>query len=347
MAMRSRLASIVALALSLTALPLQAQTTDELRQQLEAQKTLNEQLRRRVTELEQQLSGRTPSEQPALRDLGRAPVTSAPETPETTTAIKEALVARGLVLLPSGSYRLIPGFGWTYSASNALRTRSDGYAGSLGVQAGLPAGMMLSASVPYLYRNTSIGSNRGMGDWSVNLAKQLVDETDRSPSLVASLGYQDNSNKKAFDPVSIGSAFPVVSARLSALKRLDPVAIYGDISHAHPYAKYVNADNLLGEAKFSGRIAPGSTAGMSFGASLVATPEITFDAGVTYSFVGGTRVDSTALGSYGLPRARVGFFTLGAGFLVSKNLSLLISAGAGLTEESSDFFLSFALPYRF
>jgi hypothetical protein len=336
--------ALLALCASL-ALPAAAQTVEELRQQLEAQRAINEALRERVQELERQLSG---AEQPKLRPLepGRA-VIAEPETPEAATAIQEALVARGLVLLPAGSFRVSPGFSWTHSGSEANRTRSDTYAASLALQAGLPWGLMFSASIPYVYRDTVFGSNSGFGDLSLGLSKKLNDQTDGVPSFVASLGYQERTGEDPFARIPIGSGFRALSARLSAIQRLDPVAIYGNVSYTHPFGRDITATNILGEQNFVGRINPGRSFGLGFGASLAATPDVTLDGGVSMFFVRGTEVDSAAAGSFRLPRATIAFLTLGSGFIISRDLALLIQAGAGATKDSPDFFLSVSLPYRF
>jgi hypothetical protein len=340
--------TVGALAVAVPA-PAIAQSEDELRQQLGAQKALNEQLRKRVEELERRLSGAPPA--PALQALEQRPALveaeTETETTETTTAIEEALVAKGLVLLPPGSFRLAPGFGWTHSGSSAIHTRSDTYTGSLSVQAGLPLGMMLSAYAPYVHRNTSIGSNSGIGDVSLGLSKKLNNESDRLPAFIASLNYFNDNGADSFKPVPIGSGFRAANVSLSALKRMEPVALYGGLAYTHAFARDVNADNLLGESTFHGRIDPGDAWSYRFGVSLAATPEITLDASLSGAFIRGTDVRSDAAGSFTLPKSTIVMVNLGAGFILARNLSLLISASAGATDNSPDFIFSASLPYRF
>lgn len=329
------------------ALPGWSQTTDELRQQLEAQKAINEALRRRVEELERQLAPGAQRQAPALRPVERQPLPDDIETPESTSAIREALVARGLLLLPAGAFRLAPRLTWSHTGSDALGTRSDTYATSLTLQAGLPWDMMASASLPYVYRDSAVGSNRGVGDFSVALSKTLADEADRWPSLVASIGYTHNSGKDPFERVPIGSGFKAVNARLSAVKRVDPVALYGDVSYSHTYGRNVTASNLLGESRFVGRITPGQAYGLSFGASLAATPGITLEGGFSTTFIRSAEVESAAFGTYRLPRATISFVTAGSGFVLTNRLALLITAGIGATKDSPDLLFSATLPYRF
>jgi hypothetical protein len=131
------------------------------------------------------------------------------------------------------------------------------------------------------------------------------------------------------------------------LKRIDPVALYGSLSYSHAYARDVTAPNLFGEARFSGNIAPGDALGYRLGASLAATPDVTLDASLSGALVSGTRVRSDIRGSYDLPRANVSFVNLGGGFLVSRHLSILVNAAAGITRDSPDYILSVTFPYRF
>jgi hypothetical protein len=338
-----KIAGLLALALGLMLPPVAfAQREDELMQQLEAQKALNARLRQRIEELERASAG-LPSA-PALRPPQPRP--PAPE-PEATTAIEEALVARGLVLLPLGSFRAAPGFTWQHAGTDALRTRSDTYAGSLSLQAGLPFGMMASAHLPYVHRRTSIGSNSGPGDFSLGLSKTLKDETDRSPALIASVNYLHDSGDDPFGAIPLGSGFRAVTLGLSALKRVEPVALFGGASYTHAQSRNVIEEGLFGASTFDGQIEPGDAWSYRFGASLAATPEITLDASLSGAFLEGARVRSDAAGSFKLPKSTVALINLGAGFTLGRNLSLLISASAGTTDDSPDFIFSASLPYRF
>jgi len=322
-----------------------AQTAEELRQQLEAQKAINEQLRKRVEELEHQLKGSPPA--PALQSS--EPRTGALElqTPESTTAIQEALVAKGLVLLPPRSFRLSPGFTWAHTGADALHTRSDSYTGSLTVQAGFPLGTQVTANAPYTHRDTSIGSNSGIGDLFVSLSKSLTDEAEGIPSFVASVGYRHDNGEDPFRAVPIGFGFRVITAELLGVKRVDPLALYGRLAYSHPYAKDVSAENFRSESRFTGRIAPGASWSYQLGTSLAATPEITLDASLSGSFIRDADIRSDARGSFKVPKATLGFFNFGAGFLLTKELSLLMNASAGVTKDSPDFILLVTLPYRF
>ena len=340
----NRAAWLVVAVTGLAAPPLFADEASDLRQQLEAQKAINAQLRQRIDALERAAAGLPP---PALAaPAPRAPASEV-ESEATTTAIEEALVAKGLVLLPAGSFRIAPGFAWQHTGADALSTRSDTYTASVSAQAGLPFGLMASAYVPYLHRRTSIGSNSGAGDFSLGLARALVDETARTPALIASVNYLHDSGEDAFGDVALGSGFRYAAVGLSALKRADPLALFGSLAYTHGFSRRVVADALFDAATFSGRIEPGDAWNWRLGVSLAATPEITLDASLSGAFVDGAEVQPDGGEHFTLARSTVALVNMGAGFILGRKVSLLVSAAAGVTDDAPDFVFSASLPYRF
>lgn len=326
-------------------MPAFAQTAEKLRQELEAQKAINEELRQRLEDLERRTSGAQPA--PVLRVPERRLDVIEPETTEETTAIREALVQKGLVLLPVGSFRLAPGFDWTHSGADTTRTRSDLYTLNLTLHAGLPWGMMLTANAPYSHRNTSIGSNSGAGDASIGLSKGLSTESDLLPSFVIGVNYRAKNGKDPFGAIPIGFGFPVVSASVSAVKRHAPAVLYAGLAYSHPLEERVNEDNLFGQPHFGGRIAPGNAWSYRLGASLVTTPDLTLDASISGSFVDGTEVRPDSGSPFSSARATTAFLNFGGSFLLGRHFSLLLSGSAGATKDSPDYMFSIALPYRF
>jgi hypothetical protein len=323
-----------------------AATVESLQQELDAQKAINERLRRRIADLEAS-QGTALERAPALRDPGRPVGAVDPDPSETTTAIREALVARGLLVLPPGAFSTVTSLTWINSGSSAQGNRSDTYAAAVTLQAGLPGRLMVGVNLPYQFRDTSLGSNRGWGDPSVFLAGQFLEETGNRPSLVASFGYQQGGGGRAYERLPIGSLFSSTTVRLSAVKRFDPVVVYGDASYSRSAARRFVAEDLLGEQPFSGQIAPRGNTGVGIGASLVATPDITLDVGLNHAFIGGARVASDAFGSYEIDASRTGFLTVGSTFLIGRSTSLSVTAGKGLTVESADHYLSVGLGLRF
>ena len=207
--------------------------------------------------------------------------------------------------------------------------------------------MGASVSVPYIWRDYAYGTNKGIGDASFSLSKALSRETDRLPSFVGRLSYTHDGGKDPFSLPAIGSGFRSYGASLSAVKRFDPLVLYGSLSYAHALEKSaVVREKSSGNILFQGRIAPGDSYGLGMGVSLIATPEIALDAGLSLSFAKGGRYDVVNSTIYPAGTT-AGYMNLGASFLLTRNLSLSVSAVAGVTKDTSDLALSVALPYRF
>lgn len=312
-----------------------------LRQQLAAQKALNEQLRQRVAQLERELGSNARGvTSPGALDPTTTRMPLEPEAAQPTTAIEEALVSKGLVLLPPGTFRLTPSLAWEHTG--AAESAYDNYAASLSLEAGLPWDLAATVVIPYLWaRDSTSGNNEGIGDVSIVLSKKLTRETDGMPSLVAHLGYTLDTGADPHALVPIGYGYRSWRAELAAVKRFDPVVLYGNVSYRYSEPKTIDLDS------FQGRIAPGARFGVGAGISLAATPSIALDAGLAFYFVAPTTYEPTRVATYSDARQTVGYLSLGASFNLAKDLSLIINAYPGVTRDASDLVLSVSLPYRF
>lgn len=301
-----------------------------LRQQLAAQKAINEQLRARVETLERQLAAARPSESIVLgldADAPKPPV----ESDSANTAIEEALVSKGLVLLPVGDVRLTPRLTWSHDGSGDERYQS--IISALSLEVGLPGGLATALHLPYVWRDYPEGRNDGAGDLALSLSKKLTRETERWPSFVLRLDYTQDSGGDAFEPVPIGNGVQSLGVTLSAVKRIEPLALYGHLSYTQAWS-----DSF---------IEPGDLYGVGFGVSLAATPEISLDAGLSFDFIAGDDFERPDADAYRTDFATAGYLELGADFVLYKDLFLTLSAAVGVTEDANDFIFSVALPYRF
>lgn len=318
---------------------------EELSNQLETQRKINKQMVNRLNTLFERRSKAQNSEkfEIATLDINSKSAPSNGELDGSTSAIEQALGNQGLVLLPKGSYRLTPSATWVHAGSGT--SRRDSYIGRINLQAGLPWGMMASVSAPYIWRDYDYGSNDGVGDISVSLSKKLNNETNSFPSLVANIGFTDNNGKDSFNDVPIGSGFRSANASLSAVKRFDPVVVFGNINYSHVFDRNVNIRN--GHKNYDLFVAPGDSYGLGFGMSLAATPAISIDAGLSYNYIEGTRFQPRGMSRFKSPQLNVGYFNLGANFLITKDLLLNLYGSAGVTDDAADLILGVALPYRF
>jgi hypothetical protein len=327
--------------------PAPSSEAEQLRLQLNAQIAINQQLRARLENLQRRLALVQKSDgsmAPALDPQAAKPPVEL-ESSDANSALEQALGAKGLELLPTGAFRITPAVSFSVAGSGASRIDSQGV--SVGLDAGLPLGMMASARVPYVHRHADFGSNGGVGDFSLSLSKRFVNEGEGTPSVIGRLGYTHNNGRDPFEAIPIGGGFRSVDVSLSALKRLDPLVVYGTVSYAHSKPEDATVRDLNRTTVFQGRIAPGNSTGVSGGISLAATPDVSLDAGLTFNFFRDTRLAPTVGAPFQNSRHSEGYLTLGTGFVIKKDLFLTLNAAAGVTSESNKFIFSVALPYRF
>lgn len=320
---------------------------ETLRAQLAARQAINEELSRRISLLEELLRAQSKTSGPVSSGLDASfpkPPADAPRG-EAITAIEEALVSKGLALMLSGSLRGTSSITWEHSGAGT--SRADSAVLGLALETGLPWGMAATISAPYVWRDLASGTNNGLGDPTISVAKRLSNESGAFPSIILRLSYTHDGGEDPFTVPSVASGFRAVGVSLSAVKRFDPLVLYGNISYGHAFAKSVTiSEKGTGAILFQGRIAPGDVYGLGVGVSLAATPEIALDAGLSLSFANGSRFDLQDI-AFSSGRSTAGYLSLGTSILLTKSMSLSIGASAGVTKDASDFVFSVALPYRF
>ena len=316
--------------------PTSAQTIEELQQQLDAQKQINELLKQRIRSLEDKLLDeqggasnvveQTPSYTPSPD--------KAAGDPEEERALERALVRRGVAVLSEGRWELAPGLQWIHSGRDALRTEADDYIATLDARIGLPGGTMIGAGVPYFIKaDREFGDNSGFGDLALSIWKQFRAPSESGPSIVGSLGYRAPTGEDSKDPIPLGSEFHRLSTDLSFAKSIDPVVLSGNVFYAHAFSERID------EVK----IQPGDAFGFGSAASLAITPEITGSLGLSFSFIdelerNGTKVDGS--------EQTIGLLDISLGFLINRRLFLSLFADIGITDDAPDLILGISTPLR-
>lgn len=294
---------------------------------------INELLKQRIETLEAELGGR--KIEPPARAV-TAFVDVADDDPESDRALERALERRGSAVLPPGAVELTPGLLWSHSGSDANASTDNQYGIRLDARVGLADGWMVGIGGLYLDRDIDgVGDNNGAGDFSATVWKSLFSELGSRPSLVASLDYTaPTGDNFGDDLVPLGDGFHKLSVRLSAVKTIDPVAFFVDLSYTHHL-----------EEKISGfDVERSDAAGFGLGASLALTPDVSFTAGLGYTFEDELEVNGLSLeGS----ETTLGQIQLGVGVLLSRNTFLNIFGSFGVTDDSPDAVLGVSLPVRF
>ena len=332
--------SLIALLLStLMVAPASGQTIEELKQQLEAQKQINELLKQRIRTLESQTRD---SKDDAASMTASTPYTEPEKVPEKEAgdpeedrALERALVRQGLSVLPSRTWELTPGFVWAHTGSDALRSQRDDYIATLDARIGLPGKTMLGIGIPYyIEADREIGDNSGFGDLSLRAWKQFLAQGDSNPSLVGSLAYNAPTGEDAAGPIPLGSDFHRLRVNLNTSKSIDPLVIFGDLFYSYTFSEDRDGVNIQ----------PGDSIGFRGGTSLAITPDITGNLGLRVTF--SDELERNGVKLQGTEQT-VGFLELGLGYLLSKRNFLSLSASVGITDDSPDLILGVALPTRF
>jgi hypothetical protein len=326
---------ICALAIST---PLGAQTVEELQAQLAAQEQISELLRERIRILEAEAASRAAGSETAPLPAARpadAPGRAA-DDPEEDRALERALVRRGNVVLGAYVAEITPSAFWSHSGSDVAGSTDDLIGAALDARVGLPGGWMIGGRAPLLYRSVDgSGDNTGIGDISAAVWKEITGQDGAWPSLVGSLRYTAPTGEDFSDTsVPLGSGFHRVAGRLSAVKMVDPIAFFGDISYSHNFTRSFDGVEVDRSGVF----------GVGAGATLAVTPDISASAGLSFAFEGAADIDGSKVSGSG---TTVGLVDLGLGIVLSKGVFLNFTGAFGITDDSPDVTLGISLPVRF
>lgn len=312
----------------------------ELDGEVQVLKEMNELLKERIRALEAQLEKAggvdlaASASVPAPEEQNGAKPELQAEDPETERALERALVRRGLAVMPPKVWELSPSFNWSHTGTNEIRTRRDSYVASLDARVGLPMGFMVGAGLPYIIKtDTIVGDNSGFSDVDFTVWKQFLAPSDNMPTIVGSLNYSAPTGEDPDSRIPIGSDFHSLRARLSVSKSLDPMSFSGGVFYGYTFE-----EELEGR-----RIQPGDQIGISGSASLAITPGITGSLGLSLSQGNKFKVDGEKRGT----ERTFGSLSLSAGFTLSRRTFLSIYSSFGVTDDSNDLSVGFAIPVRF
>lgn len=273
-------------------------------------------------------------------------------------ALERTLVQAGALLLPFGKAEVQPSFAYTrrddsFQASALLpgggaivtgqgRIRRDEFEQAVELRVGLPFDAQLELGLPYAaVQSSTVSTNggtstksdrwgHGVGDLSVGLAKTVVRAKGWRPDVVARVTWDTKTGERVDNDVVVGSSVDELRGSLTALKQQDPLAFIASAFYEHAFK--------------DGGFQPGSSLGFSLGAALAASPETSLTLSFNQTFVDDVRVNNRVVEGSDQTQA-----TLAAGVstILTRNTLLALTAGAGLTDDSPDYFVLVSLPVRF
>ena len=255
--------------------------------------------------------------------------------------------------------------------------------GALTVRTGLTNRLEVEARVPYVYRSDATvsrelftgtaservfdTSGRALGDIEVAARYQLNNGGADKPYYVAGLRFKSRTGRDPFQVVTdctqrcvgenatgtglpldlpTGSGFYSLQPSLTWLYPSDPAVFFGSISYLHSF-KRTDVSRLVldGAREPLGTIEPGKIFGVNFGIGLALNEKASLSLGYDHSSVGRTRQNGVTVP--GSVRTQLGTLLMGFSYRLSKDRSLNVSVGAGLTRDTPDVSISVRLPMTF
>ena len=132
--------------------------------------------------------------------------------------------------------------------ASATRLTPSSSSGTPKVKRAMPVEM----SVPALPKTRpTTETNTGLGDVEIGLTKQLFEERIGRPGLLAGLSWKTSTGDVDENGVSLGSGGDALQGSLTAVKRLDPLVLFGSLSYtdnldASIAGQTVEAGDLIG-----------------------------------------------------------------------------------------------------
>lgn len=205
----------------------------------------------------------------------------------------------------------------------------------------------------------------GIGDVNAGVSYRLLRETVRRPDVVINARVKTPTGRDPFGielmevpgtegnlevPVglSTGSGVWAASVGASALKTLDPMIVFGNLTYFHNFPRsFDDIDEI--EGLQPGDVDIGNAIQFGAGLAFALNEKSSISSSFTLRYGDETRlrfVDeefSDVIGS----GSTVGLLNLGATFALSDRVSLLTSVGVGMTTDAPDVTVSARVPFRF
>jgi hypothetical protein len=301
------------------------------------------------------------------------------ERPQSEKPTELLLLEAGGILLPSGRLVLEPAVDYQHVSGNKINIsgftifdaivigtirvdslQRDIVTSQLTARYGLFDRVQLDAQVPYIYRRDTtirgVGTNNvteqtitgsGIGDMNGTVEWQPITGHGSLPDTIFRVSVRAPTGTSAFEIPTVivgaggetqlteaptGTGFWGAGPGVTVVWRTDPVVLFAGGAYT------INLPRTFPEF---GKIDPGDTfqyfGGLNFAVNEAVSLNMSFIDQIT---------DSTTQNGVLSPgtSANDARLLLGASVGVSKHMSLLVSAGAGLTDQSPDFTLTVSVP---
>lgn len=324
-----------------------------------------------------------PGEQPQAPTTA-APAGPTPDEAEQarqTQQQQELLLEAGAILLPPGRLQVEQSFDYSHSSSNRINIggftifeailigtirvddlKRDIITDSVAARIGIFRRLQAEVRVPFVYRidNEVLGqgtndqrfrevTGRGMGDIDATVTYQPVIARGIWPNILTRARIKIPTGTNPFEigtttnattgetrltEAPTGAGFYAFAGGATAVWRSDPAVFFLSTGYT------LNAPRTFGGSELD----PGDTIDYSVGVNIALSDRVAINFGFAESFTFETKQNGVKSEGSSTNDARV---TLGTSIGITPAMSLIFSAGIGLTQDSPDFSISFSVPYTF
>ncbi len=231
--------------------------------------------------------------------------------------------------------------------------------GTISMRYGLTDRLQFSAAVPYLYsrsksflpptvqREDELGedveatrSSDDLGDITFGLTYHLLQEEGWKPDLTVALDVKTDTGSSPFEvgpnESASGTGFWGAGLGVTLLKIRDPAAIFVNGN----YFFHMKESNV---GAFDS-VDPPDSWGFGFGVSYALNPFVSLTSSFNNRWVQKTELNGQEIDGSDQRNASIGF---GLSYALGRGRSLDVTASFGLTDDSPDYTVTVAMPFRF
>ncbi len=299
------------------------------------------------------------------------------EPPRTQLSLERTLIERGGLLLPPGTMEIEPAVDYQHYSTRRIsvsgfsilptliigvleteKVQRDLLDASITLRIGVIRDIQVEVRVPYRFAWDRISTNTteirssdsDLGDIEMALSFQPVKEKGWVPDIILGVRGKTTTGKDPFSlqpgEIPTGTGLWAVTGTVTAVKSSDPAVIFGGVSYTHNFDRKVRL--AVGDTADTS-IDPGATIGYNIGVALAVSIDMSINIRLQQSFTTRSKTRVTGGTQTAVPGStlNVAIASFGVTWAISKNMSADVSFGVGMTEDSPDVTVRFAIPVRF
>lgn len=299
---------------------------------------------------------------PVSRQAEQEPVSGSMVSKEEP--IERALIEKGGLLLPKNKLQIEPSYMYAHISANKIavqglailpilvigeisteRVKRDIFIAAAAVRYGILNNLQWNVKVPYRFQynrtsNTSreefTRTSSGIGDIETGLSYQFCSEHGGIPGLIGGINVKSHTGSSPYGrDISLGTGHWALTPSLVWVKSSDPAILFGSLAYTC---------NIERTIEGFGSVDPGDTYAYSLGFAFALNYQTALNFQIEQQITNRMRMNGSPVpGSF----TNVANFKTGFTYSISKNLSLDVVTGLGLSEDAPDFTLEIRFPYTF